>query len=207
MEKHEPCPHCGWREGEGVKACRYTPELGQVTHGNEHPVGLSPEQQELYELWLLGQGSNHVGGPAWISVAERERAISETLRQRAEYHAQVRANPRISDAEKAQFDGGEPAWIESYSAQQRAKPLLAAFGEGIPITAPTRGGGPGFAPEGTHDNLGSPWIAEPFSSGMVYVWRRHKCGGHASNVGYRILCTGCELTFRLGDYGVDEDYG
>lgn len=52
------------------------------------------------------------------------------------------------------------------------------------------------------------WCLKPFMSGKVYVYRRHKCGGHPEKpYGYRIRCTGCEVTIQLGEHGVDEDYG
>ena len=171
-----PCQHCGWKEGDGIKACRYSSEFGQETHSNEHPMGLSPEQAELYQLYLE---SKHV---AWISEAERERVIADTVAERATRVARNRAFGQsvLSEEEEA---AQEAAWREWWITLQQAIPLQTKFHSG-------------------------QWIAESFLDGRVFMYRQHKCGGHpVKPYGYRIGCTGCPLFIQLGDHGIDEDYG
>lgn len=177
----DACPDCGWSEGDGIKACRYSFELGLVVHGNQHPTGLSDEQSSL---WAVHLQPNSI---AWISEADRNRVIASTIATRAKGVARTRAwcikhgqDVLSSNAETER----EEAWRTKWEYYQRSIPLQASF-----------------------EVL--KWVAEPFLDGRVYMYPRHHCGGHAHNFGYgyRIGCTGCTITIQLGDHGIDEDYG
>jgi len=49
-----PCPVCGWEDGDGVKTCFTSQELGPVTHQNSDKAAtasMTAEQRSLFEAY------------------------------------------------------------------------------------------------------------------------------------------------------------
>lgn len=51
-----PCEVCGWRDGDGVRTCFYSAELGAVTHQNSEAgaeATMTPAQRSLFRLRMV----------------------------------------------------------------------------------------------------------------------------------------------------------
>lgn len=101
------CEVCGWKDGDGVKVCFVSAELGAVTHQNSEDAVLAtmtPAQQSLYLLRFVH---------AFASIEAREAHIAKVAEDR-----QRRGNfaPGWTEADEA-------AWLADYRAQMEKKPL------------------------------------------------------------------------------------
>lgn len=89
-----PCPVCGWKDGDGVKVCFASQELGEVTHQNSTAAAsatMSESQRLLVSLRLVH---------AFASVKAREDHIASVAQTRRE---KGRFPPEWTDADEAVF--------------------------------------------------------------------------------------------------------
>ena len=59
------CPVCGWKDGDGVTTCFYSPELGAVTHQNSDEAAaasMTAEQRSLFEAYSAPGLKRHTCG-------------------------------------------------------------------------------------------------------------------------------------------------
>lgn len=102
-----PCPVCGWKDGDGVRTCFYSAELGAVTHQNSDAgaeATMTPAQRSLFRLRMVH---------AFASIEAREAHLAEVA---AERQQRGKFAPGWTDAD-------ENAWLADYRAQMEKYPL------------------------------------------------------------------------------------
>jgi hypothetical protein len=195
-----PCPVCGWRDGDGVKVCFYSADLGEVSHQNSRrgaEATMTPAQISLSRLRSVF---------AFANADVRERYIAyiawdhERRRQRDE--ARYPDVPFCVDAEGRPLTTEE--WVARFRAEMEAKPL--ATDEPYCHWAQE----PAWIPVG--DRPAELCGLVDGSGRTAYNMHCHElhpgCGGTAEPVGpYHIRCTRCGVEVRYWEHGVDYDVG
>lgn len=174
-----PCQVCGWRDGDGVKTCFYSVDLGAVTHQNSETgaeATMSPMQRSLFKLRMIA---------AFASEAHRERCIADVAARHREQHrahdAAGYAYPFCRDPDGREVSDDE--WIANYAASQARTPIA------------------------TEEPYAS-WIWRASDAYRVICYEPHECGGTREFLGpYHFGCTGCDTEVMLWEHGIDYDVG
>ena len=204
-----PCAICNWRDGDGVRSCFYSAELGIVSHQNSERGAMASMDESQRHLYTRRSVY------AYIDDECREKKIALVERDHLAYEARYRATHSPNDVPTV-GDDGKPIspedWIARYRASQEKKPLATdpqyagwiAEMSWEPVnrtggdTIPEELRGPEEQP---HDIL--------YTAYMVHLYEPHSCGkGHAYDYApYHIKCTGCDTEIKLWEHGVDYDVG
>lgn len=212
-----PCAICDWKDGDGVRTCFYSAEVGIVTHQNNETgimATMTPEQQHLYRL-----RSELV----YINAELRELSIKQVAYDHHLYIvAMLKQNP---DRYPVQNEQGNPinedAWIARYRERIEQDKKLATDPQfaswiqqnwWIPVH---RQFYYGTIPQ---ELLGPEMESKPFrgeehgtqyTAYMTHVHEPHCCGkGYQyQKEPYHLGCTGCDTEIKLWEHGVDYDMG
>ena len=199
-----PCEVCGWKDGDGVKVCFYSPELGAVTHQNTDAGAMATMTPAQRSLFGLGHAL------LYIDADLRERAIQRVAwdntqrRQRWEEdnpETPFRKDPKgraVSDAE----------FMAKYRAEQEDQPLATSEPYAGWIHTPW------WIPadDTPQDLLGRTATGKDgrlYLSYMVHCHEPHPdCGGVKVHLGpYHFGCSRCGVEVRLWEHGIDYDIG
>lgn len=209
-----PCAICGWRDGDGVRTCFYSSELGIVSHQNSERgtmMSMDESQRNLYTRRSVY---------AYIDAECKEKQIALVARDHAEYEEKYRRTHTDGSAPTRESDGTPipyDAWVARYRASQEAKPLATdpqyagwiQEYSWVPIERASSGPIPS-------EFLGPIKQREPgdffftlMTAYMMFLYEPHSCGkGHAYDYApYHIKCTGCSTEIKLWEHGVDYDVG
>ena len=201
-----PCPICNWQDGDGVRTCFYSSELGIVTHQNTEKGVMASMNEAQRHLYRLDQTL------AYISEEYRERHIQHIARNHHAYvERMLKQNPdRYPVRDTNDNPISEEAWVARYRAGREKEPLAT-------------------------DPQYTGWIQEPwwqhiraedypppelrgieqesssvrFVAWMTHLYEPHSCGkGHKyQKAPYHFACTGCSTEIKLWEHGVDYDIG
>ena len=199
-----PCEVCGWKDGDGVKVCFYSPELGAVTHQNTDAgamATMTPEQRGLYQL-------RHA--LLYIDADLREKAIGrvawQTAQRRARWERDNPDEPFKTDADGRPVSDGE--FLTKYREEQEALPLATS--------EPYSGWvlWPWWIPadDTPEDLLGQTMTrgnGKLYTAYRVHCGEPHPgCGGVQIHLGpYHIGCSKCGTEVKLWEHGIDYDIG
>jgi len=212
-----PCEICGWRDGDGVRTCFYSQELGAVTHQNSDRgamATMTAAQQHLYTRRQV---------LVFISEALREQYTLEVshrhLYEAARYRAQGTGRPFTADEHGREITDEE--WIADFRASQMKKgvatdPRYTGWFSSpwwVPIEYSSihyaipkelRG----IEKTSTFHGREGDDIFE-FTAYMTHLYEPHSCGkGYQySKEPYYLACTGCDTEIKLWEHGVDYDVG
>ena len=176
-----PCEVCGWRDGDGVKACFYSPDLGAVTHQNTEAGAMLSMTEEQRSLFRLRQKL------LYIDADLREKSIRWVAHQRGEpldsefmvdYRKQQETPPLADEPLYRDWVRGE-WWVPAKDIPEHLRGPVRQSKYGIK------------------------------TSYMVHVYEPHPdCGGIQVFVGpYHFMCSKCGAEVRLWEHGVDYDIG
>lgn len=174
-----PCAVCGWRDGDGVRTCFYSSELGTVTHQNSEAgaaLTMTPAQRSLFGLRMV---------TAFASEAHRAQCIADVAaKHRAKHQAHDAAGnayPFCVDPDGREVPDDE--WIANYAASQAKLPIAS-------------------------EEPYASWVWRACDSYRVICCEPHECGGIQEFLGpYHFGCSGCETEVRLWEHGIDYDIG
>lgn len=178
-----PCEVCGWQDGDGIKTCFYSRDLGAVTHQNSEAGAMetmTPEQRSLFQLRFK---------ILFIDAEHREQYI----RKVAYWRNEALDTPFMvgfREREESKPLAGDPPycdWIQS-PWWVKADPIP----EGL--RAPTM-------QETADQGLQTAY--------MVHCYEPHPdCGGIQVSVGpYHFKCSKCGVECRMWEHGIDYDVG
>lgn len=174
-----PCEVCGWRDGDGVKTCFYSAELGAVTHQNSDAgaaLTMTPAQRSLFRLRMV---------TAFASEAHRAQCMADVdARHRAQHKAHDAAGyayPFCVDADGHELSDDD--WIANYAAREAKLPIAT-------------------------DEPYASWVWRPGDAYRVICFEPHECGGIREFLGpYHFGCSGCDTEVKLWEHGIDYDVG
>ncbi len=207
-----PCQICNWRDGDGVRTCFYSSELGVVTHQNSEKgimASMTDAQRDLYQLRQE---------LVYVDEECRQKRIQLVAQDHHTYVKRMLAqNP---DRYPTQDEHGnsidEEAWVARYQDQQMEKGLATdqKFAGWLPeywwVPVDRQADGP-IPPtlRGPEKVSGTEKFAMTFTAYMVHMYEPHCCNkGHKYQVGpYHLACTGCDTEIKLWEHGVDYDMG
>lgn len=199
-----PCEVCGWRDGDGIKACFYHPDLGAVTHQNSARGAeqtMTPEQIRLHRL-------HHELLYVNAELCEKHiRLVKYQNRQRE--NAWVEQHPDIPFRTNSD---GDPVSLDEFMRRYRTNAETKPLG----TESPYRGWveKPWWIPASDiperlrglvkRDRSGEEWTAY-----MAHYHEPHPgCGGIKVGVGpYHFKCSKCGTEVRLWEHGIDYDVG
>jgi hypothetical protein len=204
-----PCQVCNWHDGDGVRTCFYSSELGVVTHQNSEKgimAGMTDSQKHLYQLRQK---------LVYINAELREKKLQLAA---YDHHLYLEHMLAIApDRYPVHDEYGNPLMPEEKNARYRASqmqeplatdPAFSGWYQAhwwIPIE---RQGYYGSIPEELRGLIQhSKWGDS--TAYMTHVYEPHCCGkGHKTEPEpYVIACTGCETEIKLWEHGVDYDMG
>jgi|SRR5579862_131681 len=206
-----PCPICDWEDGDGVRTCFYSSEVGIVTHQNSEKgimAEMTPAQRHLYQLRQE---------LVYISEEMREKAIELAAYDHHNYvERMLTQNPnRYPTQDEHGNPISEEAWIARNRARQEEKPLATDpqyYGWlqeywWVPVERPGSGPIP-LELRGPTKGTGT-WDDILFTAYMTHIYEPHSCGkGHQyQKEPYHLACTGCRTEIKLWEHGVDYDMG
>lgn len=177
-ESGGPCQVCGWRDGDGVKTCFVSPDLGAVTHSNSDAgavATMTPAQRSLYGLRMA---------TCFASEQHRAQCIADVgAKHRASHLAHEAAGYAYPFCMKDGREVSDEEWIADYAASQAKTPLAT-------------------------DPPFDSWVWRPGDAYRVIACQPHECGGIQHFLGpYHFGCTGCDTEVRLWEHGIDYDVG
>ena len=186
QENGGPCPICNWKDGDGVRTCFYSQELGIVTHQNS---------QQAIEA----------------SMTEEQRSL---LRSYNSLHTEFEhSGDHASCVQSKSHDGSLIAggYVVPHNCGgqfvQQLRPnehhqlpwVCTRCGETTTVTHPRELFWPHKHVAGDHSTC--------VRAGDFYQFP-HTCGGIGEFAGpYHIFCTGCDTEVKLWEHGVDYDLG
>ncbi len=211
-----PCPLCNWQDGDGVRTCFYSHELGMVTHQNSDKgvmASMTPEQQHLYQLRQE---------LVYISPELRELSIQQVAWDHHLYvEAMLKQRPDCYPVQDEEGNPmGEEAWVARYRTRAETEkpcatdPQYAGWLQEywwIPVerqgyygTIPEALRGP--VKESTLPISGRPFLSTAYKT---HVYEPHCCGKgrQYQKEPYVLACTGCATEIKLWEHGVDYDMG
>lgn len=173
-----PCQVCGWKDGDGVKTCFVSPDLGYVTHQNSEAgaeATMTPAQRSLYRLRMA---------TCFVSDEYREQYIANIdAVHRAQHRAHDAAGYTYPFCMKDGREVSDDEWIAEFAAVQAEVPLAT-------------------------DEPYNTWLWRPGDAYHVICCELHECGGIQRHLGpYHFGCTGCDTEVKLWEHGIDYDVG
>jgi hypothetical protein len=182
-----PCPLCQWKDGDGVKVCFYSHELGEVSHENSEAAveaSMTPSQRSLYQSY-------------------------NSMHDNFE-HMHDHTNCVMGSDEYGHDTGWKVPHTCGGAVQQRRNDTTGQFYWYCPGCGVTDEGN-GLAVF-SREMLWShkhPAIDHSLCKQDGTYWKLpHSCGGFGTfAAAYEIACTRCSERVRLWEHGVDYDIG
>lgn len=178
-----PCAVCGWRDGDGVKECFYSTELGSVVHQNtmaSAEAAMTEAQRTLVNLRFCLAFRDAASRDAY-----NDHVAAEHRARRIAHEANYPDVPFCVKSDGSEWSDED--WIANFARQNEQKPLAT-------------------------DEAYSGWIRESagaFDTWMVHLYEPHPgCGGTQDGVGpYHLRCGKCGVEVKLWEFGIDYDIG
>lgn len=232
-KKTGKCPLCGWKDGDGVKTCYYSKEVGAVTHENSQKGVLqqmTPSQRSLFNSYASGRLAYTSKEALQKAIQDKIQYLTSQLEHKKEELARnLKEFSEINSMQDIKQRGWGWKSIDHYReiqsdiikknriyvpAYEKLREIQKSLKDAVIEFHITPKVPEGFRIERyiktVEDSKKDGFLVSSTSpfEGAVRVQLPHSCGGFGTFFGpYHTGCTKCNEEVKLWEFGVDYDIG